>query len=231
MNCIRALFLGFIGAVGFTTSALADSVIVSGFVTSVGSNLGTSIDGTSPNFADRDFYTITLTYNSAQAPRITTQGVTDTNNAADYYLLETNITIFADDGALTWTYATPAANSLSHSFGVQNNVFGNDKFSAGLSGVTFSGPTLGPGFQNFSHWSLNFTDYEGTISSDTSIPNFSDLTAYNFKDIYLQFGIYTEDRIELFASSVSVIPESSAFAMLAGTVGLAAVLVIRRRRY
>jgi hypothetical protein len=219
---------GLISAILSAVPASADSVFITGTVGTVGSNLGTSIDGASPSFPDRDAFEITLTYNPIQTPHLSPAGGGVT---ASYNLLQTVITIFPDEtGPLTWTFSTPAMDNISHSFGVTNDVFGQDRFTSGLSGATFSGPALNG--KNFSFWSLQLVDFEGTAYSNYDIPSaFDNLLAFNLRTINLTFdGFMTEDVIGLNIATITVIPEP-AHGVLAGGLGaLAVAMFIRRRR-
>lgn len=207
---------------------------ITGTVATVGANLGTAIDGASPDWAERDAFEIDLTFNSNQTPNISGAGDGET---ATYRLLETVITIHGDEGALTWTYSTPAADNVSHSFGVTNDFYGgSDWFSSGLSGATFTGPALGPSNKRFSHWQLQFTQFAGTALDDTDIPSALELSALNVKEITLVFdGFGFEDDITLSVSDATVIsataiPEPSTWVAIVGGLALGFASWAKRRR-
>ena len=224
----RFLRTGLIAAVLSSVPAYADSFYITGTVGTVGSNLGTSIDGASPNFADRDAFAITLTYNPAQTPSLSPGG---SGFTASYNLLHTAITIFTDDnGPLTWSLSTPAMDNVSHSFGVTNDVFGQDRFTSGLSGAVFSGPALNG--KNFSHWDLQLVDFEGTVFSNYNIPTaFDNFLAFNLRSVTLTYdGFMADDTITMSITSVTVIPEPAHAAFGGSMVALAAAMTVRRRR-
>lgn len=214
----------------FSSTVHATSFYITGTVATVGANLGTSIDGagtTYEQYIERDSFEITLSFDPGQTPYVGAAGGGET---ASYRLLQTVITINSDEGPFTWTYSTPAAENNSHDFSITNNVFGYDRFNSGLSGATFSGPSLGPDSKNFSHWSFLWADYEAAVFSDTSIPASFDIAAFNSREITLVFdGFGFEDDITLSATAISVIPEPASFAFAGGLAGLIAVAAFRRR--
>lgn len=202
---------------------------ITGFVGTVGSNLGTEIDGSSPDFMERDAFDIKLYFETNQTPSVVPAVGGET---ATYKLLQSTITIFGDNATFSWT---TTQNSSSHSFGITNNYGGTtDTFSSGGSLLGFSGSLLGPSSKAFSHWNLQFVDWDNTLWSDTSIPTFLDLSKLNNRAIELTFaGFMTADTITLSTTSfavVSAIPEPSTYAAIAGACALGFVAYRRRQR-
>lgn len=202
---------------------------ITGTVGTVGSNLGTEIDGASPNFAERDAFEITLRFDTNQTPSISPAGVGQT---ASYKLLQTEIKIFGDNATFTWG---TTQNSVSHSFGVTNNFFGgSDWFTSGGSLLDITGSLLGPGNKAFSHWDLNFTNNAGTYFSNTDIPTTMDVNAFIPRSITLVFdGFMTADTITLNTTGIQVlsaVPEPSTWAALLGAGALGVAVWHRRRK-
>lgn len=213
---------------GSLVHAQEKSYQITGTVSTVGSNLGTSVEGLSFG-ADADTFKISLTFDSGQTPHVVA-------GMAFYRLWETSITIYADGGPLTWSFSTPLADNGSHDFSIQNNV-GNpayDNFTAGGSPGTFSGPALNG--KNFSYWMMTLSDFQGTILSDTSLPETLTMAALEQRSLSLIFdGFMAGDYINLAPQQVelvsaSAIPEPSTWAAIAGGLALGAAGWAKRRK-
>jgi|GEM_PF-3366908 len=207
---------------------------ISGFVGSVGSNLGTTIDGSFPDFNERDPFRIDLRFESTQAPTIIPAG---TGQTASYNLLESTFTIFADEITYSWGFSTPLADNYSHSFGITNDYYlgsgtPQDKFTAGGS-LPYTGPTLNG--KAISHWQLTFYNNGGSTFSDTSVPSSLELSSY-VKLLDMTFvGYMTGDQITFSVTNwenlpVTPVPEPSTWAAILGAAALGGVIWTRRRQ-
>lgn len=234
LNSLKFTLLSLFLAMGVVASAQEKNYRITGFVSSVGSDLGTMIDGISPVFADADPFEITLKFDAGQTPTLIPwnggAGMT-----ASYKLLETAITIRPDTGGpLTWSFSSPLGNNDSHSFGIANNIGTNDNFTSGMAGYTFDGPMLNG--NSFGFWMMTLSDFQGVMFSDTSLFESLNMAELNQRSLQLFFGPslsgvtinLSPQQVELV--SASAIPEPSTWAAIAGGVALGVAGWTKRRR-
>lgn len=233
-NSLRVPLLSLFLASGLAVFAQEKSYRITGFVSSVGSDLGTTIDGIDPVFGDADPFEITLTFDAGQTPVLIPwnggAGMT-----ASYKLLETAITIRPDTGGpLTWSFSSPLGDNDSHSFGIANNIGTNDNFTGGMAGFTFDGPALNG--HSFGFWMMTLSDFQGVLFSDTSLFESLNMAELNQRSLQLFFGASHSGVTinlspqEVALVSASAIPEPSTWAAIAGGVALGLAGWTKRRK-
>lgn len=204
-----------------TASAFAQTTTFrfSGTVTSVGSDLGSTVQVGNAYQADFTFDPAVALFNNMGAMAI-------------YKSTLSEIRITTGSGLLTWSVSTPLSNNTNNGFTVNNNNGGSDSI------VFSTGPGLltGPSLNGNAVVSHNFTLRDNTQAAFTSvaIPNTLNPASFPTKVLRLYFdGNLPTDEINFNVTSIeknpSAIPEPSTYALAFGVAGLAGALWRRRR--
>jgi len=191
---------------------------VTGTVSVVGSNLGTSV-------AIGDTFQMDMVFNETQSPW-------SSSGTQALYKLQYSTLVIQSTGAgtLTWSRSDPAGDNINHGFSVEN--------SASRDALTLNAYFTGPALNGkaVSGYVFTFIDTTKTAFSSTAIP--FDLTAgtFNSKLLDLRFDglVAGQDIINFTVTSFQVnpsaVPEPSTYAALAGLAALGFVTISRRRR-
>ncbi len=208
------------GLVLLAASAFAQTTTFrfSGTVTSVGSELGSTVQVGNAYEADFTFDPAVALFNNMGAMAI-------------YKSTLSEIRITTGSGLLTWSVSTPLSNNTNNGFTVNNNNGGSDSI------VFSTGPGLlaGPSLNGNAVVSHNFTLRDNTQAafSSVAIPNALNPASFPTKVLRLYFdGNLPADEINFNVSTIeknpSAIPEPSTYALAFGLAGLAGALWRRR---
>lgn len=190
----------------------------SGTVTSVGADLGSTVQVGDAYQADFTFDPAVALFNNMGAMAI-------------YKSTLSEIRITTGSGLLTWSASTPLSNNTNNGFTVNNNNGGSDSIVFSTGPGLLSGPSLN-GNAVVSH---NFTLQDSTqaVFSSVAIPNTLSPASFPTKVLRLYFdGNLPADTIDFGLTSIeknpSAIPEPSTYALAFGVAGLAGALWRRR---
>lgn len=211
--------LGAIALLGLAAPLAAQTTYrVTGTVSVVGSNLGTSV-------AFGDSFQMDMVFDETQSPW-------SSSGTLALYNLQFSTLVIESTGAgtLTWSREDPAGDNINHGFSVEN--------SASRDALTLNGYFTGPALNGkaVSGYAFTFIDTTKAAFAGTAIP--FDLTTgtFNSQLLDLRFDGFVpgQDIINFTATSFQVnpsaVPEPSTYAALAGLAMLGFVVITRRRR-